>query len=67
VDRLIVPETARTMAERIPAARTVRLENEPATCRFFERDDRLAAELGAFAERALTGALQQAVRAGHPE
>jgi pimeloyl-ACP methyl ester carboxylesterase len=63
LDRLIVPETARTMTQRIPGAREVRLQ--PAGhMSVFERHDQLIGELGAFADRVLSGAPQIPVRAG---
>jgi pimeloyl-ACP methyl ester carboxylesterase len=52
LDRLIVPETARFMAERVPDARLARLE--PAGhMAVFERHDRLVSDLAAFADQML--------------
>jgi pimeloyl-ACP methyl ester carboxylesterase len=52
LDRLIVPETARFMAERVPRAHLSRLE--PAGhMAVFERHDRLVAELERFADDVL--------------
>ena len=62
LDRLIVPETAGAMAERLPDGRLVRLA--PAGhMAVFERHERLAAEVGAFAERVLTAGARAAT---HP-
>jgi pimeloyl-ACP methyl ester carboxylesterase len=52
LDRLIVPETARFMAQRLPDSELVRLE--PAGHMSpFERHDRLVAHLASFAEQTL--------------
>ena len=52
LDRLIVPETARFLAEHVPHARLARLE--PAGhMAVFERHDRLVAELSGFADEVL--------------
>src|SRR5919199_811214 len=53
LDRLIVPETARFLAEHVPHARLARLE--PAGhMAIFERHDRLVSELSVFADDVLT-------------
>jgi pimeloyl-ACP methyl ester carboxylesterase len=55
LDRLIVPETARFMAEHVPQAQLRRLE--PAGhMAVFERHDRLVSELAAFADQVLVPA-----------
>jgi pimeloyl-ACP methyl ester carboxylesterase len=52
LDRLIVPETARFMAERVPQAQLARLE--PAGhMGVFERHDRLVSDLATFADQVL--------------
>jgi pimeloyl-ACP methyl ester carboxylesterase len=57
VDRLIVPETARRMSERLPHARLVRLE--PAGhMSVFERHDRLVSALREFADATLSDGSQ---------
>jgi pimeloyl-ACP methyl ester carboxylesterase len=62
LDRLIVPETARTMAERIPDAREVRLQ--PAGhMSVFERHDQLVGELAAFADQVIGSTPKTSVQA----
>jgi pimeloyl-ACP methyl ester carboxylesterase len=63
LDRLIVPQTARTMTQRLPDAREVRLQ--PAGhMSVFERQDQLVAELGAFADSVLGGTAPTLLRTG---
>ena len=61
-DRMIVPETARAMADRIPDARMARLE--PAGhMSVFERHEQLVSELDSFATRVLGRAPNHALDA----
>jgi pimeloyl-ACP methyl ester carboxylesterase len=61
LDRLIVPETAGTMAQRIPRARLVRLQ-PGGHMSVFERHEQLARELGAFADQVLGAEPSNATR-----